>query len=111
MGEAGLLDPEDEDPGLEESPTPSRPSGDADSSKEQKPKEKPKEPTIEIPENLTPELLALPGMKDALLRKAGIAAPSDSKTGDKSALALEQPVQLSDNHWLQELDINDYPRE
>jgi len=110
--EAGLLDPDEEDPTLDESLAKARANTDADGIKEQKQKDKPKEPTIEIPENLTPELLALPGMKDALLRKAGIAAPSDlTKSGDKSALALEQPVQLSDNHWLQELDINDYPRE
>lgn len=108
--EAGLLDPDDEDAAMNDVPS-SKPNEDSPSKKEQKLKDKPKEPTIEIPENLTPELLALPGMKDALLRKAGIVAPVDPNKADKSELALEQPVQLSDNHWLQEFDINDYPRE
>lgn len=110
--EAGLLDPDEEDATLSESHA-SKPSKENSTNKDQKAtEEKPKEPTIEIPENLTPEILALPGMKEALLRKAGIAAPSDpNKPSDKSDLAMEQPVQLSDSHWLQELDINDYPRE
>jgi ATP-dependent RNA helicase DDX46/PRP5 len=68
---------------------------------------------IIIPENLTPELLALPGMKEALLRTAGII-PTDTTCGKHDEWGnphIRQPVQTSDNHWVQEFEINDYPRE
>lgn len=109
--EAGLLDPDDEDTSI--SDIPQRSQTTAESGKEIKDpkKEKPSESGVEIPKNLTPELLALPGMKEALLRKAGIVPPGTGEKSLKSDLALQQPVQLSDNHWLQEFDINDYPRE
>ena len=109
--EAGLLDPDDEDPLLTETKA--------------KTEKKLKEATItetaskttgkqiEIPENLTPELLALPGMKEALLLKAGIVPAGDNnnigtETADPS---MGYPVRQGDNHWLQEFEINDYPRE
>ncbi|KAL7559687.1 hypothetical protein ACA910_002395 [Epithemia clementina (nom. ined.)] len=111
--EAGLLDPDDEDSALNELPQKSQSTTDQ-GRKEKKESdsknEKQADKGIEIPKNLTPELLALPGMKEALLRKAGIVAPDGDKS-QKSDLALDQPVQQSDNHWLQEFDINDYPRE
>lgn len=72
-----------------------------------------KESELEIPENLTPEILALPGMKEALLRKAGIVPASDVKhddSGDDSSI-IGRPVKMGDNHWLYEFEINDYPRE
>ncbi|KAL7563409.1 hypothetical protein ACA910_016506 [Epithemia clementina (nom. ined.)] len=111
--EAGLLDPDDEDSALNDLPQKSQSTTDQ-GRKEKKESdsknEKQADKGIEIPKNLTPELLALPGMKEALLRKAGIVAPDGDKS-QKSDLALDQPVQQSDNHWLQEFDINDYPRE
>lgn len=100
--EAGLLDPDDEDPQQTgESATVSKKRGDEKASGQR---------TMEIPENLTPELLALPGMKEALLRRAGIN-PTFTTEGDASDPSLGQPVQFGDKHWLQEVDINDYPRE
>jgi ATP-dependent RNA helicase DDX46/PRP5 len=58
-------------------------------------------------------------MKEALLRKAGIVPASESSNlaassnKDEHNLdpSLGRPVQMSDSHWLQEVDINDYPRE
>lgn len=111
--EAGLLDPDDEDPLLAEmknkntqieKPTTS-------SSTEQTKSKKDSNPQIEIPQNLTPELLALPGMKEALLRKAGIVSDKEDDANKAMDPSLGRPVQLGESHWLQELDINDYPRE
>jgi ATP-dependent RNA helicase DDX46/PRP5 len=109
--EAGMLDPDDEDPMLEElKPRIDERKEDANV--------KPEPPQLDIPDHLTPELLALPGMKEALLRKAGIIPESDKAKAvgggeDDNLLdpSLGRAVKLSDTHWLQELDINDYPRE
>jgi ATP-dependent RNA helicase DDX46/PRP5 len=110
--DAGLLDPDEEDPLLTEL-TKSTKKEDTTNSETNAAKKKPAEKQLDIPENLTPELLALPGMKEALLRKAGIAPAEDAanqgeETPDPS---MGVPVRLGDNHWLQELEINDYPRE
>ena len=106
--EAGLLDPDDE----EAAPKEVSPKKKKEESSQNNDSRKPEsESALEVPTNLTPELLALPGMKEALLRKAGIVVPETGKEVDKSELAQRQPVQLSDNHWLQEMDINDYVRE
>lgn len=109
--EQGLLDPDDEDPFLAEasaikpiviSPKTNAVAGDQEN--------KNVVATDEIPENLTPELLALPGMKERLLRKAGIL-PTDETSNAQQHPSLGVPVRQGDNHWLQEMDINDYPRE
>ncbi|GKY94106.1 hypothetical protein MPSEU_000376900 [Mayamaea pseudoterrestris] len=110
--EAGMLDPDDEDMIQEE--VKSRKEERAEDGRAQGATQK-----LEIPEHLTPELLALPGMKDALLRKAGIVPESDkssSLAGNDTEeniydSSLSGAVRLSDTHWLQEVDINDYPRE
>lgn len=92
--EAGAIDPEDED---------------TNPDIQSKTETKDTKPTAEldIPENLTPEMLALPGMKEALLRKAGIA-PTRAPKKDPS---LGRPVQMAEGNWVQEFEINDYPRE
>ena len=109
--EAGMLDPDDEDPRLEEG----KPKHDE---RTDEAKFKTETQRMEIPELLTPELLALPGMKEALLRNAGIVPESDKArslddANEESQLdpSLGRAVRLSDTHWLQEVDINDYPRE
>jgi ATP-dependent RNA helicase DDX46/PRP5 len=100
--EAGLLDPEDEDPLL---------AADAQQHSEKKSVEQEKK-VADIPDTLTPELWALPGMKEAFLRKAGIAPTSDSSAAAKEeSTALSKPRQTHDNHWIQEFEINNYPRE
>lgn len=99
--EAGLLDPDEEDPLL------------AETEKAATKKEEDMvsgTPTVEIPEHLTPEILALPGMKEALLRRAGIN-PTGTTEAESNDPSLGQPVQMAEKHWLQEVDINDYPRE
>jgi len=45
-------------------------------------------------------------MKDAILRRAGIA-----KEAEENDPSLGRPVQMGQNHFLQEFEINDYPRE
>jgi ATP-dependent RNA helicase DDX46/PRP5 len=106
--EAGLLDPDDGDPLVAESTSRAE-----NKQTETKGKRKQLEKQLEIPENLTPELLALPGMKEALLRKAGIVPVDDVNALDDEVAdpSLGYPIRLGDSHWLQELEINDYPRE
>lgn len=103
--EAGLLDPDDEDsrfdknsdvgdnPNKENGQGKTLESSDADKA-------------LELHAKLTPELLALPGMKDAILRRAGIV-----KEIEENDPSLGRPVQMGKNHFLQEFEINDYPRE
>jgi ATP-dependent RNA helicase DDX46/PRP5 len=109
--EAGLLDPEDDEPLLNDTANNNNNSNTNESGVNESKQEA--ETQLEIPANLTPELLALPGMKEALLRRAGIA-PIEKKEEDDSVLndpSLGKPVQMAPNHYLQELEINDYPRE
>lgn len=94
--EAGLMDADEEDPLL------------AAAEKNTK-KDKKEEARFEVPDNLTPEQLALPGMKEALMRKAGIIPPAEESKGDTAKVG--QARQTPDNHWIQEFEINDYPRE
>lgn len=99
--EAGLMDAEEEDPILA-------------AAEKKMESEKKKEDTgkFVVPDNLTPEQLALPGMKEALMRKAGIIpASSDESTDNGSGGKIRQARQTHDNHWIQEFEINDYPRE
>ena len=115
--DAGMLDPDEEDPILAELSSKASQkeanAGTAASNGNAKKKKAPSEkPQLEIPDNLTPELLALPGMKEALLRKAGIVPAEDAANGEEAVdPSMGVPVRLGDNHWLQELEINDYPRE
>lgn len=107
--DAGILDPDEEDPFLSEPSGTTKPKTDSERSDNKPNKDTASQ--IKIPENLTPELLALPGMKEALLRTAGIVPPEDEKTDEAENHYLGQPIQTSDNHWVQEFEINDYPRE
>lgn len=108
--EAGMVDPDDDDPLLSES-TGNREKAEASDRGESKANSKDNASQIKIPENLTPELLALPGMKEALLRTAGIISAEEGKAEDSGTAYQGHPVQTSDNHWVQEFEINDYPRE
>jgi len=105
--EAGLLDPDEEDPLLgditneSESDVLTSALGDND----QKTGETDAEKALDLQTKLTPELLALPGMRDAILRRAGIVKEADDDP------SLGHPVQMGTNHFVQEFEINDYPRE
>ena len=100
--EAGLIDPDDEDPLV---------SNDHSGTIKKEDEKVSAQSAIEIPDHLTPEILALPGMKEALLRRAGIAPTNEPVEGDTNDPSLGQPVQMAEKHWVQEVDINDYPRE
>jgi ATP-dependent RNA helicase DDX46/PRP5 len=103
--EAGLLDPDDEDPILDQ-------NHDRDDSRNNETVEgkssnsSDADKALDLHAKLTPELLALPGMKDAILRRAGIV-----KEAEENDPSLGRPVQMGKNHFLQEFEINDYPRE
>jgi len=51
--------------------------------------------------NIASEVLAIPGMREALLKKAGML-PSDNVGGMQST---------GDSHFVEEVEINDFPRE
>lgn len=101
--EAGLLDPDEENPFAFETeqkqPTQTDKSG-VHGEKEQ----------LVVPEHLTPELLALPGMKEALLKKAGISVAS-TEIDQSTSTSIGEPVKMNDTHWMQDIEINDYPRD
>jgi ATP-dependent RNA helicase DDX46/PRP5 len=105
--EAGLLDPDDEDPLTAESKSKndSETKGANFSMEDDKKTESEAEKALDLQTKLTPELLALPGMKDAILRRAGIVKETEDDP------TLGRPVQMGSNHFVQEFEINDYPRE
>lgn len=108
--EAGLLDPEDEEPNVAENAN----NGDegfastltAEEQEQKATESSEAEKALDLQTKLTPELLALPGMKDAILRRAGIIKES----GDEDP-SMGRPVQMGNNHFVLEFEINDYPRE
>ena len=103
--EAGLLDPEDEDPATDMDDL-TFPDGDTqDREGKDTSSENDAEKLLDLQTKLTPELLALPGMKDAILRRAGIVKENETET------PVGRPVQMGANHFVQEFEINDYPRE
>jgi len=106
--EAGLIDPDDEDPLLELSKNKEQRSAnqESNSSKQTKKSQEPSNDSIIVPEKLTPELLALPGMKQAILKKAGII---QEKVAEE--VSLGQIVEMGPSHFVTEMEINDYPRE
>jgi ATP-dependent RNA helicase DDX46/PRP5 len=106
--EAGLLDPDDDDPFSVEAQMVKKKTDESAAADAKKEAER---PMMEIPDHLTPELLALPGMKEALLRKAGIVPAETTSEVEDDDPSMGHPVRLGDNHWLQEFEINEYPRE
>ena len=109
--EAGLVDPDDEDPlladlnnhDLDSALSPKNATG----NDEKKAADSEAEKALDLQTKLTPELLALPGMKDAILRRAGIVKEGTASEDP----SLGHPVQMGTNHFVQEFEINDYPRE
>lgn len=63
---------------------------------------------VDISTKLSDSVLALPGMQEAILRKVGVASddPADAAANDGSGNAGNNP-----NHFVEEIEINDYPRE
>lgn len=106
--EAGLLDPDDEEPLLDSSKDNDATGYSGITAENEKKSVEPSEAekALDLQTKLTPELLALPGMKDAILRRAGII----KEAGDED-LAMGRPVQMGNNHFVLEFEINEYPRE
>jgi ATP-dependent RNA helicase DDX46/PRP5 len=105
--EAGLLDPDEEEAATGDAIDYGH--GGVDSREEEKLAHRSEaEKVLDVQKKLTPELLALPGMKDAILKKAGITREEDRIEDDPT---LGRPVKRGDNHWLQEFEIDAYPRE
>jgi len=98
--EAGMLDPDEEEAVAEDTTNTEEEKRTTDRSEAEK--------LLDVQKKLTPELLALPGMKDAILKKAGITREDERGEEDPS---MGRPVQRGDNHWLQEFEIDKYPRE
>jgi len=103
--EAGMMDPDEDDPTLRigingaagddvESSTDVDPSAGA---------------LVNMQANLSADVLALPGMKEAILKKAGIE-PSPSQT-DPGVLSGGGTLSTGSNHFVEEIEINAYPRE
>ena len=117
--EAGLLDPDDEEAMAEDKPNKSGLTEEEKASKKAEEKTAGDADSIlaslgsgELQTKLTPELLALPGMKDAILRKAGIVKEPDEQSNTaRRDPSLGLPVQMGPSHFVQEFEINDYPRE
>jgi ATP-dependent RNA helicase DDX46/PRP5 len=97
--EAGMLDADEEDPLLKEI------------SKSAESVENITEPdynvAVDLQSKLSADILALPGMQQAILKKAGII----HDIGDVDDPSLGRPVQTGPDHFVQEFEINDYPRE
>lgn len=97
--EAGMLDADEEDPLLKEI------------SKSAESVENITEPdynvAVDLQSKLSADILALPGMQQAILKKAGII----QDIGDVDDPSLGRPVQTGPDHFVQEFEINDYPRE
>jgi len=102
--EAGLLDPDDDDN--------SNVFNDDDNYEEQNVSETNTSSksssgynlVVELKNKLNKDILDLPGMQDAILRKAGLN-PSQTEANTDTI------GQLGPNHFVDEIEINDYPRE
>ena len=97
--DAGLLDPDDNDDEAEE-------DDDVNGFDDAKPvaeapnKEQEVQNAVGMLTNVSSDVLAIPGMREALMRKAGML-PAESST----------MMSLGENHFVEELEINDYPQQ
>ena len=105
--EAGMLDAEEEEASLKELTEPA----DATAVYGDRMSENAAEPdyaaAAELQTKLSASILALPGMQQAILKKTGIL----QDVADEDDPSLGRPVQTGPNHFVQEFEINDYPRE
>jgi len=107
--EAGMMDPDEDDPALGIGA-----HGAADKDTESSTDVDPRSSSsvgalANIQGSLSADVLALPGMKEAILKKAGIEPPP-SQT-DPGALGSGGTLSTGSNHFVEEIEINDYPRE
>jgi ATP-dependent RNA helicase DDX46/PRP5 len=98
--EAGLLDPDEEIAAAEADEEVAGDTG-ADTRDISPKKEIDKKGARGMLANVSSDVLAIPGMREALLKKAGML-PSNDGGGMQST---------GDSHFVEELEINDFPRE
>lgn len=67
---------------------------------------------VELQNKLNKDVLNLPGMQEAILRKAGLNPSQSSSDPNNPSLSGTDIIgQLGPNHFVDEIEINDYPRE
>ncbi|KAL7466806.1 hypothetical protein ACHAXS_007087 [Conticribra weissflogii] len=103
--EAGLLDPDEEDgdTGVANEDDNIDDNGPTDSGKSRQDvpsKAIEKKDAVGMLANVSSDVLAIPGMREALMRKAGMLPEEDTNM-----------LSTGENHFVEELEINDYPRE
>jgi len=97
--EAGLIDPDDDEDGDDNNKTVE--SNEIDTAGESSSDKNSAESDIhKVAANLSANVLALPGMQEALLKKVGVSVDDGSEFTGNNA-----------NHFVEEIEINDYPRE
>lgn len=104
--EAGMLDAEEEEATMKELTEPSGGGSTSDKAAENS-AEPDYAAAAELQTKLSASILALPGMQQAIMKKTGIIQDD----ADEDDPTLGRPVQHGPNHFLQEFEINDYPRE
>mmetsp|Transcript_30263 Transcript_30263/g.60682 ORF Transcript_30263/g.60682 Transcript_30263/m.60682 type:complete len:379 (+) Transcript_30263:1774-2910(+) len=101
--EAGLLDPDEEegDTGDKDDNIDDNGVVDIGKSRQDVPsKAIEKKDAVGMLANVSSDVLAIPGMREALMRKAGMLPEEDTNM-----------LSTGENHFVEELEINDYPRE
>jgi len=99
--EAGLLDSDDEEGGPARDQDDDADAGVDGSGKASAPsKAKEKKDAVGMLANVSADVLAIPGMREALLRKAGMFPAEDDAI-----------MSTGDNHFVEEVEINDYPQQ
>jgi len=108
--EAGLIDPDEDDPTVNEllPETESNShdatlNGDASTPDDKKQPKEGLSAAVNMQARLSANVLALPGMQEAIMRKAGVIP----KDGEEASA----PGGVSGSHFVEEIEINDYPRE
>eukprot|EP00549_Striatella_unipunctata_P003919 CAMPEP_0118682032 /NCGR_PEP_ID=MMETSP0800-20121206/5266_1 /TAXON_ID=210618 ORGANISM="Striatella unipunctata, Strain CCMP2910" /NCGR_SAMPLE_ID=MMETSP0800 /ASSEMBLY_ACC=CAM_ASM_000638 /LENGTH=500 /DNA_ID=CAMNT_0006578389 /DNA_START=215 /DNA_END=1717 /DNA_ORIENTATION=+ len=117
--EAGLLDPDEEDPAMEKI------LDDDDNKNSATGEDGSSEPSFavaaDLHSKLSADILALPGMQAAIMRKAGILPEDPTESNNNNNHHHHHHHHHSgnsgniqstgSNHFIEDLDINDYPRE
>lgn len=98
--EAGLLDPDEEEAkDQDQDDNLGSDEAGADGDPAAPTKEIGKSDAVGILSNVSADVLAIPGMREALMRKAGILPEDDG------------PSSTGENHFVEELEINGYPQQ
>jgi ATP-dependent RNA helicase DDX46/PRP5 len=96
--EAGLLDP-DEEEAKDQGQDDNVDSGEAGAKGRPAASGIGKKDAVGILSNVSADVLAIPGMREALMKKAGMLPADDG------------PTSMGENHFVEELEINDYPQQ